>query len=208
MKILSFIFLFLVSISTFAKLPLQNQLQEGDIIFHETQSNQAAALREITNSIWTHTGIITRFKNDWYVAEAARGVELTPLSDFINRGKDKKFIIKRIKHDILQMNARNLRAMKAMLMTFAGKDYDFWFEWSDDKIYCSELVWKVYERAFGIVLSIPEKFKDFPLNGPHAQRLIRERYTSIGRSINLEETVVTPIAVLESDLLIDVVRKD
>src|SRR5437867_163185 len=25
--------------------------------------------------------------------------------------------------------------------------YDLTFEWSDDKIYCSELVWKVYERA-------------------------------------------------------------
>ena len=33
-----------------------------------------------------------------------------------------------------------------------GKHYDFWFEWSDERIYCSELVWKIYRRGLGIEL--------------------------------------------------------
>ena len=33
-----------------------------------------------------------------------------------------------------------------------NKDYDLYFEWSDDKIYCSELVWKIYKNGADIEL--------------------------------------------------------
>ena len=37
---------------------------------------------------------------------------------------------------------------------FKGKNYDLTFEWSDDKIYCSELIWKIYKRSTGIEIWI------------------------------------------------------
>jgi hypothetical protein len=33
--------------------------------------------------------------------------------------------------------------MKATGEGFLGKDYDLTFGWSDERLYCSELVWKV-----------------------------------------------------------------
>lgn len=40
--------------------------------------------------------------------------------------------------------------MKQIGEKFKGKPYDIYFEWSDDKIYCSELVWKIYKHALDI----------------------------------------------------------
>ena len=42
--------------------------------------------------------------------------------------------------------------MKTIGRKYLGRDYDLRFEWSDDKIYCSELVWKIYKEAFNIAL--------------------------------------------------------
>ncbi len=204
--------LFSFALSAQAQISSQVSLQDGDIIFHQSQSSQSLALREITQSAWTHTGVIVRHQNNWVVVEAARGVEITPLESFINRGLGKKFIIKRLRPELRQQSQtqsqNRSQKLKTALMAYVGLKYDFWFEWSDTTIYCSELVWKAFDNAFGIQLTTPERFKDFPLNGPYAQRLIQDRYVSQGRQLNLEEPVVSPVALLESDLLIDVIRKD
>jgi uncharacterized protein YycO len=209
MKLLILIFLSIV-LSAQAQVSSKAQLQEGDIIFHQSQSSQSLALREITQSLWTHTGVIIRNQNKWFVVEAARGVEVTPLENFIDRGVGKKYIIKRLRPELTnQSQSQSIsNKLKTALLAYAGLKYDFWFEWSDSTIYCSELVWKAYDDAFGIQLTTPERFRDFSLNGPYAQRLIQERYIAQGRQLNLDEPVVSPIALLESDLLVDVIRKD
>jgi uncharacterized protein YycO len=209
MKLLILIFLSIV-LSAQAQVSSKAQLQEGDIIFHQSQSSQSLALREITQSVWTHTGVIIRNQNKWFVVEAARGVEVTPLEKFIDRGVGKKYIIKRLRPELInQSQSQSVsNKLKTALLAYAGLKYDFWFEWSDSTIYCSELVWKAYDDAFGIQLTTPERFRDFSLNGPYAQRLIQERYIAQGRQLNLDEPVVSPIALLESDLLVDVIRKD
>lgn len=209
MKLLILSFLTL-ALSAQAKLASQAQLQEGDVIFHQSQSSQSLALREITQSVWTHTGVIIRNQNKWFVVEAARGVEVTPLEKFIDRGVGKKYIIKRLRPELInQSQSQSIsNKLKTALLAYAGLNYDFWFEWSDSTIYCSELVWKAYDDAFGIQLTTPERFRDFPLDGPYAQRLIQDRYIAQGRQLNLDEPVVSPVAVLESELLVEVIRRD
>jgi hypothetical protein len=207
MKALILIFLLGIHLPSWSSVSSLG-VQEGDVIFHESQSSQSEALKEITGSRWTHTGIILKHQGQWYVAEAARGVEMTPLMQFISRGKNRDFIIKRVRENLVLLHQENLNKLKMALLPFAGVAYDFWFEWSDEKIYCSELVWKAYKNAFNLELATPERFKDFPLNGPWAQRLILDRYTRQGRSLNLDELVVSPVALLDSPQLQDVFRKE
>jgi hypothetical protein len=59
---------------------------------------------------------------------------------------------------------------------FGGKPYDLTFEWSDDRIYCSELVWKIYERGLGIRIGRLQKLGDFDLSDPAVKAKIKERY--------------------------------
>ncbi len=178
-----------------------NILREGDIIFIKSQSTQSPALREITKSEWTHVGVILRLGKVWKVAEAANGVEVSTLSSFVNKSRNKKYVVKRVKPNVLPMNSGQVAALKNALSRFYGDAYDIYFEWSDARSYCSELVFKAYERALQLEIGKVEVFGDLDLSGPLARLMIYERYTKRGKKLNLQEPIVTPISMLNSDLL-------
>lgn len=180
--------------------------QEGDLVFHKSSSNQGPALMALTNSPWTHVGVIVQNQDQFWVAEASSQVKFTRLKDFIARGKNGHYIIKRLNPEIGVIGEAERTKLRASLTKYIGKDYDIWFQWSDSTIYCSELVWKIYSEAMGIELSVPQRFRDFPIDSPVAREMIRSRYVNQGREFNVDELVVSPVAVLESPLLIEVDR--
>ena len=92
--------------------------------------------------------------------------------------------------------------MKDYSQQFDGKDYDAFFEWTDNRIYCSELIWKIYKNAANIELSKLQQLKDFNLTDERVQKILKERY---GNDIPLEEKVVSPSNLVESDLLVTVI---
>lgn len=179
-------------------------LQDGDIIFHTSLSPQSKAIQLATNSIYSHCGIIYKIKDKFYVFEAIQPVKLTPLEEWIERGKDKKFVVKRLKSADTILTKEALQKMKQLGKNFLGKDYDFTFEWSDEKIYCSELVWKIYKRAFGIEIGKLEKLKNFDLSHKIVQEKLNERYKD---NIPYDEIVISPKTIFESEKLKTVMQK-
>ncbi len=63
-------------------------IMSGDIIFHTSQTDQSKAIRMATGSEYTHCGIVYEENDRFYVFEAMQPVQLTPLTDWINRGKN------------------------------------------------------------------------------------------------------------------------
>ena len=88
--------------------------------------------------------------------------------------------------------------MKQVGKQFIGKNYDLTFEWSDDKIYCSELIWKIYKRSTGIEIGKLEKLSDFDLTNEAVKKKMNERY---GDKIPTEEIVISPASIFDSELL-------
>lgn len=178
--------------------------QEGDLIFHESQSEQSKAIREVTESRWSHVGVLFLEKGLWYVAEAIQPVTVTPLSSFIIRGKNKEYRIYRLPGLTNQQRSQlSVEASK-----FIGKNYDVYFEWSNDRIYCSEFVYKIFYSATGIEIGTVQKFRDLKLDGPYAKELIRRRSTDTGHSLNLDEHIVTPVSQINDGNLILVEKTD
>jgi len=81
---------------------------------------------------------------------------------------------------------------------FVGRDYDPYFEWSDERIYCSELVWKVFDRGAGVRLGEQQTIADFDLSHPAVQAKVKELY---GDNVPLDEVVISPVAIFDSGLL-------
>ena len=115
--------------------------RNGDIIFHTSRSSQSVAIQRATNSRYSHMGIVYVQNGQPFVYEAVQPVKLTPLADWIARGEDHHFVVKRLRDADPLLTEDNLARMKAEGEKFKGKNYDLYFEWSDDRIYCSELVW-------------------------------------------------------------------
>lgn len=174
------------------------QIKEGDIIFHESMSAQSKAIRLATGSRYTHVGIIFRNRGKLYVLEAVQPVRISSIHNFIKRGKDRHYVIKRLRNYESYMTKWVLAGMKKLGRSFLGKNYDLYFEWSDRRIYCSELVWKLYYRVAKIKVGKLEKLSDFDLTHPYVKKLMRKRY---GNSVPLNETVISPVSMLNSDLL-------
>ncbi len=89
-------------------------------------------------------------------------------------------------------------------MAFTNKNYDAYFEWTDTRIYCSELVWKIYYRAAGIDVGQLQQLKDFNLNSLAVKQKLAERY---GKNIPQNETVISPASIYNSNLLATVISR-
>jgi len=175
-----------------------NEIKDGDLIFQTSLSSQSKAIQLATKSKYSHCGIIYKDGGDYFVFEAVQPVKTTPLDKWIIRGDNGHYVIKRLKNAEQVLTAEALQRMKKEGEKFNGKNYDLTFEWSDDKIYCSELIWKIYQRATGIEIGQLQKLSDFDLSNEIVQRKMRERY---GSSIPMDETVISPAAIFASDLL-------
>lgn len=180
---------------------LKNEIQNGDIIFQTSTSGQSKAIQIATGSKYSHMGIIYKEGNDFFVYEAVQPVKLTPLKDWIKRGEDWHFVIKRIKNSESLLTQETLIKMKQIGEKYAGKDYDLYFEWSDSRIYCSELVWKIYKEAVGLEIGELEKLGDFNLTDNAVKQKLMERY---GDNIPKEELVISPASMFNSDQLITI----
>ena len=168
---------------------------DGDIIFQSSQSEQCEAVRIATNSKFSHCGIIFNENGKSYVYEAIQPVKKTLLSDWITHGLDNKYVVARLK-DTTLLNADNVAKMKEYGKKEFNKEYDIYFEWSDEKIYCSEYVWKIYKNGANIELCNLEKLKSFNLDNPQVKAILKQRY---GNNIPLNENVVAPSQLADSE---------
>lgn len=174
-----------------------NLLKDGDILFIQSQTEQAAALREATGSVWTHVGILVKEKTGWYVAEAIGPLKMTPIKDFIGRSKNRSFEVYRFKY----FDAQTMKVALLNELTKYNKPYDIFFEWSEDRIYCSELTYKVFMDVTGHEMGTVQKMKEMRLDGPYVQALIEKRLTDIGKELNLEEPIVSPVSqMMDEDM--------
>ncbi|MDP2875090.1 MAG: YiiX family permuted papain-like enzyme, partial [Holophaga sp.] len=179
-------------------------LKEGDVLFQTSRSAQSQAIQIATHSRWSHMGMLARENGRWMVFEAVQPVRLTPLNEWVRRGQGGHVVVKRLKDAAKRLDEKNLSRMRQVGRRLLGKPYDLTFEWDDRRIYCSELVWKIYKEGAGIELGHLQRLQDFDLSHPAVQKKMRERY---GNKLPLEEPVISPQAMFESPLLATVFER-
>lgn len=159
--------------------------KDGDIIFQSSKSFQSTAIKIGTVSKYSHCGIIVMRNDKPYVLEAHKGVELTPLNKWIDRGVlCNHYKIMRLKD-----------AKKLKINYTLGIPYDLDFRFNNGKYYCSELVWDIYKDN-NINLCNPKQLKEYHfLNVPLVKKKIKER------GFTLEQSVVAPSDLVKSNKL-------
>jgi uncharacterized protein YycO len=174
--------------------------EEGDIIFHTSRSSQSLAIQQATRSPYSHMGVVLRRGGELAVFEASATVRYTPLKAWIARGVGGQYVLKRVKDGLTEAQQA---ALRKAAQPYENKRYDLTFEWSDEKMYCSELVWKLYQRVLGIEIGKLEQLRDFDLTGAAVKQKIRERYKG---KLPLDEPVISPAAMFNATNLTTVSR--
>ena len=158
-----------------------DKLKEGDLIFHTSKSEQSPLIQYATMSVLSHCGIIIEKRDGLYVLEATGKLKLTPLQDFINRGKGRQWWAKRVIDKPIKVKYQHL----------LGRRYDTSFKPDNNLFYCSELIHHIYLKQFGVELCKYRKVSSYHIIGLK-KKLIQ-------RGINLEQKVVAPIDIYDSD---------
>lgn len=172
-------------------------LRDGDVVFQNSGSMQCVAIAQATRSPYTHCGIVFIENGRPMVWEAVGPVLRTPYGEWAARGVNGHVVVKRLK-DPAPLTPVHLAAMRAEGLKEMGRPYDLWFSMDDERIYCSELVWKVYERGAGLRVGSIERFGDMDFSKAEARRVLKERF---GDAFPADREVITPVSVFRSPLL-------
>lgn len=178
-----------------SSLPAAEGWRDGDVIFQTSRSAQSVAIQRATRSPYSHVGIIFMRHGNPFVFEAIATVRYTPLASWIARGDGGRYILKRTR---VELNSAQVAILRSSAKSFEGKPYDLYFEWSNERIYCSELVWKLYRQALGLELGRLQKLREFDLDDPLVKAKMRERY---GAHVPLDEPVISPAALFAAPQL-------
>ena len=153
-------------------------LQEGDVVFIESQSSQSPYIKLGTMSKWTHCGVVVNTPEGLKVLEASKTVRLTPFSNFIGAAKNENWCVRRPKQKL---------ESPIEYKRYLGQTYDLEFKFDNGKMYCSELVWLVYKDQ-GIELCKPRRVSSFLLTRiPKVKKLMTKR------NISMDQYAVAPV---------------
>ncbi len=180
------------------KAQKKTSYQNGDLIFQTSSSAQSKAVQIATKSPYSHMGIIFYQDSTLYVYEAIGPVKSTPLGEWIKQGEKGQYVVKRLKNHKKILTPENIQKLMMVGRKFQGIPYDTYFGWDDKLMYCSELVWKIYHNALGIKIGKLTKLGELELSHPLVKEELKKHY---GDNIPLDEIVITPAAMFDSDQL-------
>lgn len=172
---------------------IKNDYHDGDVIFQTTSGQTGKGIQLATHSKYNHCGMLFFENNKWMVYEAIQPVCKTSLVDFNLRGLG---TVKRINTNGL--TSRDIEKLKSEFKKFENKNYDDVYGWSDERIYCSELVYKMYFNALKVELCKLRKIGDYDFSHPLVREKLLEKY---GNNIPLNEIMVAPSDLFESQIL-------
>lgn len=190
-------FLTFILLTGFIYLKSEKPLKNGDIIFIVNPSGQGKAIQLATKSKYTHVGIVLIENGKIMVYHAVEPVSKNTFEQFVDMSADGKYYIKRLKNQSL-ITEIAIKKMLTEAKSQLGIHYDLGFNWSDEELYCSEFVWKLYKHALGIDIGKLRPLKDFDLSNPVVKDIMKRRY---GKNIPYDENMISPGDMYDSELL-------
>lgn len=159
--------------------------RDGDVIFQSLPHGPVVwAIEGVTESPYSHCGIVGTRDGQRVVYEAIGSVRITPLKEFLWRGRGGGFAVYRLRDEHRAHIPETLRCCEKYL----GRPYDIRYRLDDEKIYCSELLFKAFRDATsGEQLGDLVKFGDMDW-GPY-ETLIRQIE---GGPVPVDREMITP----------------
>jgi hypothetical protein len=171
--------------------------QEGDLVFQSLPHTPLIdAIEGCTGSPYSHCGIVARQGERWVVLEAVGPVKETALFSWIRRGRSSGLAVYRLTGE-----QERIPAMIAEARAMIGRPYDIHYALDDGAIYCSELIWKAWNRAGGTPLGSLTTLGALDWR-PH-EAVIR-RIENGG--LPLERLMITPVEVTRDPRLTRILR--
>ena len=187
-----------------AAAPVEYEPRAGDFIFQSLPHNPLIdAIEGSSGSPFSHCGIVRqrdtvkRHGDRWMVIEAIGPVKETPLSWWIAQGRASAYVVFRLRAPL----SEKVPAIITAAERYEGRPYDIHYDLDDEKIYCSELLYKAVRDATGRKLGKIRKLGE--LNWRPYEQVIRQIENG---NLPLERAMITPRDFTEAPELQEVFR--
>ena len=159
--------------------------QDGDVIFQSLPYGPVVwAIEGVTKSPYSHCGIVGQRDGQWVMYEAIGSVRITPLKEYLWRGRGGGFAVYRLQDEHREHIPETLRCCE----NYLGRPYDYRYQLDDESIYCSELIYKSFRDATnGQQLGELRKFGE--MNWKPYETLIRQIE---GGDVPINREMITP----------------
>ena len=128
------------------------QLKTGDLLFQTINNDPIPTDSQNSNTIYNNIGIAFIDGQNYVLLATTYQVQYVSLRQWVKNGIDEKYVVKRLRNaDSLFTNVENQK-LELEVRNNIMKKYDTNFDWSDEKIYNAELIWKIYKRSLNIEL--------------------------------------------------------
>ena len=145
---------------TLAKKVLAQLPRSGDIVFQSIANTSSVSLarsvEDVTESSYSHCGVIVERNGKFFVLEAcAPAVKETPYREWIDRGLG-DFDVYRLK----EKHRERIPAWISEMSKDLGKEGDWVYHKSEERIYSSELLFEAWKRLTGEEMGKLLKFEE------------------------------------------------
>jgi hypothetical protein len=165
--------------------------QDGDIVFQSSnRCDLVEAIEGITESKYSHCGVVVIRNGNPFVIEAVGPVSEITLERFTQRGRTRTIDVYRLKGSYRSKIPQFVEALRPYL----GRPYDFRYRMDDERIYCSELVYKAFRKTYGESLGKPKKLKD--MNWKPFVATIKKYEKG---PVPLDRPIISPRAIAEAE---------
>jgi len=171
------------------------QPEEGDLIFQALplDDDLIEAIEGVTESNYSHVGVLLNRDGIWTVIEASRpGVIYTPFEEWKTKGRNERWAAYRLKAAYRE----HIPQFRTELEAHIGKPYDFKYELSEDKLYCSGLVYHAWMSSTGQEMGKLTRVGDMNWK-PY--RATIEKYNNA--PVPLDQQVISPIELSKAGQL-------
>ena len=169
--------------------------KEGDLVFQALplDDDLIQAIEGVTESNYSHVGVLLNRDGIWTVIEASRpGVIYTPFEEWKIKGRNKRWAAYRLKAEYQEHIPQFLTELEAHI----GKPYDFKYELSEDKLYCSGLVYLAWTSSTGQEMGKLRRVGDM-IWKPY--RATIEKYNNA--PVPLDRQVISPVELSKAGQL-------
>ncbi len=144
-------------------------IEAGDILLQPLKCWSCSLIEQQENSEFSHVGI---YLGQDQVAEAYFDkVKIVSLAEFMKKTDPARFVL--VRRLVVQPDEFE-RKLRLEVDKLLGLTYDRWFLWNNDKIYCSELVYKVLAPIVELRDLSPKEML-FDVNPEHWDRYFRDQ---------------------------------
>jgi len=172
-----------------ARIPETYEPKSGDLVFQSLPLNPLVfAIEGVTDSPFSHCGIVVEGETGWNVLESIGPVKETPLLEWIDQGRENQFWVYRLDSSFDEFIPDIIRAARKN----KGKNYDSNYSFENEDIYCSELIYNAILEVTGRPVGKVQKLGDLNWK-PYEENII-----NINGFVPLDREMITPLAMTKA----------